>query len=87
MEYNDHADSISVEIEMRDIMRGEQPAHEHSMDDVNLLLDDGGGQVLGGCLSALPELMRLGAACAVSVTCWCDSVMSAVRHVVAIGPS
>jgi len=53
MEYNDHADSISVEIEMRDIMRGDQPAHAHSMDDVTLLLDDGGGQVFGGCLTAI----------------------------------
>ena len=52
MEYNDHADSISVEIEMRDIMRGDQPAHAHSMDGVNLLLDDGGGQVLRSCLTA-----------------------------------
>ena len=54
MEYNDHADSISVEIEMRDIMRGDQPAHAHSMDDVDLLLDDGGGQVRGCRLSAPP---------------------------------
>ena len=43
LQYDDHADSMSVEIEMRDIMGGDQPAHAHSMDDVNLMLDDGGG--------------------------------------------
>ena len=68
MEYNDHADSISVEIEMRDIMRGDQPSHAHSMDDVNLLLDDGGGQVLRGHLSIVP-LMHLCAASRSDIVC------------------
>ncbi len=65
MEYNDHADSISVEIEMRDIMRGDQPAHAHSMDDVNLLLDDGGGQVLGGCVTATRAAAHACSVCSV----------------------
>lgn len=40
-EYADH-ESMSVENEMRDIMRGEQPEHAHSMDDIVILLSDEG---------------------------------------------
>ena len=69
MEYNDHADSISVEIEMRDIMRGDHPAHAHSMDDVNLLLDDGGGQVLGGCCDPSCTFLHL-LGLVINAVCW-----------------
>ena len=62
LRYDDHADSMSVEIEMRDIMGGEQPAHAHSMDDVNLMLDDaGGGQVLSVCQQR----------CVIASSAWC----------------
>jgi hypothetical protein len=59
LQYDDHADSMSVEIEMRDIMGGDQPAHAHSMDDVNLMLDDGGGgQVPSICMKRRMPALR-----------------------------
>ena len=49
-------DSMSVENEMRDIMRGEQQEHTHSMDDIVIpLLEDRRTQVRSAPSPTLPS--------------------------------